>query len=141
METKNTLQTLAATKRAAIETANAMNTIANQETHPTTMQERRQAADRHRHFADGIQMAIYDINDMHTDKATEMVKHLKYIAMKLEDEGWDERLEEHPETAARHFGNASGLRYAAQLLADENGIDVDFDIIHYSEPLQEGGEA
>lgn len=141
MKTDKTLQALAATRRSAIETANTMNTIAKQETHPTTMLERVHAADRHRHFADGIQMAIYDINDMHTDKATEMVKHLKHIAKRLEAKGWDERLEEHPETAARHFGNATGLRYAAQLLADENGIDVDFDIVHYGEPLQEGGEA
>lgn len=141
METKNTLQTLAATIRAAIETAKAMNTIAKQEAHPTTQLERRQAADRHMHFAGGIRIAIYDINDMHTDNAYEMVKHLKHIAKRHEADGWDERLEEHPETAARHFGNASGLRYAAQLLADENGIDVDFDIIHYGEPLQEGGEA
>lgn len=141
METKNTLKTLAATKSCAIQTADAMNAIAKQQTHPTTQLERRQAADRHRHFADGIQIAIYEIHDMHTDQTTEMVRHLKHIAKRLEAMGWDERLEEKPETAARHFGNASGLRYAAQLLADENGIDIDFDIIHYGEPLQEGGEA
>lgn len=141
METKETLKTLAATKTIAIKTADFMNTIAKQQTHPTTQLERREAADRHRHFADGIQMAIYEINDMHTDKATQMIKRLKHIAKRLEADGWDERLEEHPETAARLFGKANGLRYAAQLLADENGIDVDFDIIQYSEPLQEGGEA
>lgn len=140
MKTQNTLQVLAATKIMAIQTADIMNIIAKQETHPTTQLERRQAADRHRHFADGIQIAIYEIHDMHTDEATEMVKRLKHIAKRLEAKGWDERLEEHSETAARHFGNASGLRYAAQALADENGIDVDFDIIHYGEPLQEGGE-
>lgn len=141
MKTQNTLESLSATKIMAIQTADAMNIIAKQQTHPTTQLERRQAADRHRHFAHGIQMAIYEIHDMHTDDVTEMIKHLKHIAKRLEADGWDERPEEHPETAARHFGNATGLRYAAQLLADENGIDVDFDIIHYGEPLQEGGEA
>lgn len=141
METRETLRILTETRNNALFAAEAIDTFAKQETHPTLQLERRQSADRHRHFADGIQMAIYDINDMHTDKATEMVRHLKHIAKRLEAEGWDERLEEHSETAARHFGNASGLRFAAQLLAEENAIDVDFDIVHYGEPLQEGGEA
>lgn len=141
MKDKETLKTLAATKIQALNMASAMHTIAKQESHPTLELERRQASDRHRHFADGIQIAIYEINDMHTDEATQMIKHLKHIAKRLEADGYDERLEEHPETAAKHFGKANGLRYAAQLLADENGIDVDFDIIHYGEPLQEGGEA
>ncbi|MBR2770618.1 MAG: hypothetical protein IKD78_01155 [Bacteroidales bacterium] len=141
METKNTLKALAATKAIAINTADAMHIIAKQETHPTLQLERRQAADRHRHFAHGIQTAVYELHDMHTDDAREMVRHLKHIAKRLERTGMDERLAEHPENAARQLGKATGIRYAAQLLADENGIDVDFDIIHYNEPLQEGGEA
>ncbi len=141
MKDKNTLQALAATRIQALDIASAMHIIAKQETHPTLQLERRQASDRHRHFANGIRLAMEDLHDMHTDDASEMVRHLKWLATKFEKMGWDERLEEHPETAAKHFGKASGFRYAAQLLADENGIDVDFDIIHYGEPLQEGGEA
>ena len=141
MKTKETLQTLAATRIAALSTAAAMHTIAKQETHPTLQLERRQASDRHRHFANGIHIAMEEIHDMHTDEATEMVRHLKHIATRLEHIGIDERLAEHSETAAQQLGKATGLRYAAQLLADENGIDVDFDIIHYNNPLQEGGEA
>lgn len=140
MKTTETLKTLAATRTSALYTAAAMHSIAKQQSHPTTQLERRQAGDRHRHFAHGILIAIYELNEMHTDKATEMVKRLKFIATKHETDGWNERLAEQPETAALHFGIANGLRYAAQLLADENGIDVDFDIIHYGEPLQEGGE-
>lgn len=141
MKTDKTLQALAAIRISAVDMAVAMNYIAKQETHPTLQLETRQASDRHRHFANGIRIAMEELHDMHTDNATEMVKHLKHIAKRLEAEGWDERLEEHPETAARHFGNARGLRYAAQMLADENDIDVDFDIVHYGDPLQEGGEA
>lgn len=141
METKETLKTLLASRKTAIETANAMSTIAKQETHPTLQLERRQAADRHRHFADGTLIAMEEIYDMHTDDACQMVRHLKFIATRLERIGIDERLAEHPETAAKQLGKATGIRYVAQLLADENGIDVDFDIIHYGEPLQEGGEA
>lgn len=141
MKDKNTLQALASTRIQALNIASAMHTIAKQETHPTLQLERRQASDRHRHFANGIRLAMEELHDMHTDDASDMVRHLKWLATKFEKMGWDERLEEHPETAAKHFGKASGLRYAAQLLADENGIDVDFDIIHYGESLQEGGEA
>lgn len=141
METKNTLKALAAIKTIATITAETMHTIAKQETHPTLQLERRQTADRHRHFADGIRIAMEEIHDMHTDQATEMVRHLKHIAKRLERIGMDERLSEHPETAAQQLGKATGIRYAAQLLADENGIDADFDIIHYGDPLQEGGEA
>lgn len=141
MKTTETLKALAATKTIANQTADAMDTIAKQQTHPTTQLERRQAADRHRHFADGVQIAIYEINELHTDDAAEMVGHLKFIAARLERKGWNDRMEDRLETAARQFGKATGLRYAAQLLADENGIDVDFDIIHYNNPLQEGGEA
>lgn len=141
MKTKETLKTLAATRISALKTAAAMHIIAKQETHPELQLERRQASDRHRHFANGIHIAIYELNEMHTDKATEMVRHLKFIAERLERIGMEARLAEHPETAALQLGKATGLRYAAQLLADENDIDVDFDIIHYSDPLQKGGEA
>lgn len=140
MKTQNTLQVLAATRIMAIQTADIMNAIAKQQTHPTTQLERRQAADRHRHFANGIRIAMEEIYDMHTDDAFQMIRHLKFIATRLERIGMDERLAEHPETAAKQLGKATGIRYAAQLLADENCIDVDFDIIHYGEPLQEGGE-
>lgn len=141
MKDKNTLKTLAASRTCALNTAAAMYIIAKQESHPTTQQERRQASDRHRHFAEGMRIAMEELHDMHTDDASEMIRHLKWLATKHEKMGWDKRLEENLETAAKHFGKANGLRYAAQLLADENGIDVDFDIIHYGEPLQEGGEA
>lgn len=141
MKTKETLKTLAATRTNALYTVAAINTIAKQETHPTLQQERRQACDRHRHFANGIRIALEELHDMHTDDASEMVRHLKHIAKRLERIGIDERLAEHPETAAQQLGKATGLRFAAQLLADENDIDVDFDIVHYGEPLQEGGEA
>lgn len=141
MKTTETLKALAATRLNAIDTATILYTVAKQETHPTLQLERWHAADRHKHFALGIIIAIEDLHDMHTDDACEMVRHLKWLAAKHEKIGYDERLEEHPQTAAQHFGKATGLRYAAQVLADENGIDVDFDIIHYSDPLQEGGEA
>lgn len=141
MKTKETLKTLAATRTAALSTAATMRTIAKQETYPTLQLERRQASDRHIHFAHGILIAIEELHDMHTDEATEMVRHLKHIATRLERSGIDERLAGHPIPAAIRLGKATGLRYAAQLLADENGIDVDFDIVHYNEPLQEGGEA
>lgn len=141
MKTTETLKALAATRLNAIDTATILYTVAKQETHPTLQLERRHAADRHRHFANGIRIAIEDLHDMHTDDACEMVRHLKWLAAKHEKIGYDERLEEHPQTAAQHFGKATGLRYAAQVLADENCIDVDFDIIHYNDPLQEGGEA
>lgn len=141
MKDKETLKTLAATKTWALNMASAMHTIAKQESHPTLELERRQASDRHRHFAVGMRIAMEELHDMHTDDAAEMVRHLKWLAKKHETIGYNERLEEHPETAAKHFWKANGLRYAAQLLADENGIDVDFDIVHYNEPLQEGGEA
>ena len=141
MKTKSTLKTLATTRAQALNMASAMHIIANQETHPELQLETRQASDRHRHFANGIRIAMEELHDMHTDEATEMVRHLKFIARRLERTGMDERLAKDIESAAQHIGKATGLRYAAQLLADENGIDVDFDIIHYGEPLQEGGEA
>lgn len=141
MKTKETLKTLAAVRISALDMAIAMHDIAKQETHPTLQLERRQASDRHKHFANGIQIAIYELNETHTDEATEMVRHLKYIAERLEHIGIDARLAEHPETAAQQLGKANGIRFAAQMLAYENGIDVDFDIVHYNEPLQEGGEA
>ena len=141
MKTNKTLQALAAIRISALDMAVAMNYVSKQETHPTLQLEARQAADRHRHFANGIRIALEELHDMHTDEATEMVRHLKHIAKRLERIGIDERLAEHPETAAQQLGKAKGIRFAAQMLADENGIDVDFDIVHYNEPLQEGGEA
>lgn len=141
MKTKETLKTLAAIRISALDMAIAMHTIAKQETHPTLQKERQQASDRHRHFANGIRIAMEELHDMHTDEATEMVRHLKHIATRLERNGIDERLAEHPETAAQQLGKANGIRFAAQMLAYENDIDVDFDIVHYNEPLQEGGEA
>lgn len=141
MKTTETLKALAATRLNAIDTATILYTVAKQETHPTLQLERLQASNRHRHFANGIRIAMEELHDMHTDEATEMVRHLKHIATRLERIGIDERLAEHPETAAQQLGKATGLRYSAQLLADENCIDVDFDIIHYNDPLQEGGEA
>ena len=141
MKTTETLKALAATRRNAIDTASILDTIAKQETHPTLQLERRQAADRHKQFARGIQTAIFEIHEMHTDRATELIRCLKYIATKFEKNGYDERLAGHQDLAATYIGKATGIRYAAQLLADENGIDVDFDTIHYNNPLQEGGEA
>ncbi len=141
METKETLKALAAIRISALDMAVAMHYIAKQETYPTLQLETQQSSDRHRHFANGIRIAMEELHDMHTDDATEMVRHLKHIATRLERIGIDERLAEHPETAAQQLGKATGIRYAAQMLADENCIDVDFDITHYNEPLQEGGEA
>ena len=141
MKTTETLKTLAATRRNAIDTASILDTIAKQETHPTLQLERRQAADRLKHFARGIQMAIFEIHEMHTDRATELIRRFKFLASKFEKNGYDERLEGRLDIAANYIGKATGFRYAAQLVADENVIDVDFDTIYYNTPLQEGGEA
>lgn len=141
MKTTETLKALAAIRISAIDMAIAMTHISKQETHPTLQLEARQSSDMHVYFAYGIHIAIEELHDMHTDDASEMVRHLKWLATQHEKIGWDKRLEENLETAAKHFGRANGLRYAAKMLADENGIDVDFDIIHYNETQQEGGEA
>lgn len=135
MKDKNTIATLTASASIAIAQASALETIAEQISHPTIELERQQAAKQAHAWAQASKRAIEDLNDMHTEDAKEMTAHFMSIAKRLEDKAETIRVEipyiSRWETirdmkldAMEKVAAAGAWRYAAQLIADENNISM-----------------
>lgn len=139
MQIQKTIKRLCEFRTNALQHATAMEAISKQFSHPTIEKMRADAAQDARHYADTLRAIINALNDGHTEDAAEETRMMLRMADKAERQAWIRREDWSMELTKEPLLRADAWRVAANLLAIENGIELEQPQNYATTPLQKGG--